>query len=127
MAKKQLPESYHCPLPDERVAVTHKFVVGGNKGYITAGMYEDGRIGEVFIVMSKTGSSMAGLLDCFSIAVSTGLQHGVPLQRFVDKFKMQRFEPAGFTDHPVIRDATSVIDYVFQWLELRFLTNSEKQ
>jgi ribonucleoside-diphosphate reductase alpha chain len=111
----------HKSMPDERTAITHKFTVGGHKGYVTAGLYKEGGVGEVFIVMSKTGSSMAGLLDCFSIAVSTGLQHGVPLKRFVDKFKTQRFEPAGFTGHPEIKQATSVVDYVFQWLELRFL------
>ena len=113
-------------MSDEREAITHRFVVGGHKGYVTVGIYEDGRPGELFIVMAKTGSTVAGLMDCFATAISIGLQYGVPLAAFVDKFVYQQFEPKGFTDHPTIREATSVMDYIFQWLALRFDIPVEK-
>jgi ribonucleoside-diphosphate reductase alpha chain len=107
-------------MPETRDARTHKFSVDGHDGYITAGYYEDGKLGELFIKMSKEGSTIGGLMDVFSIAVSIGLQHGAPLERFVDKFEYTRFAPSGFTKNADIRQATSVVDYVFRWLNLEF-------
>jgi adenosylcobalamin-dependent ribonucleoside-diphosphate reductase len=107
-------------MPETRDARTHKFSVDGHDGYITAGYYEDGKLGELFIKMSKEGSTIGGLMDVFSIAVSIGLQHGAPLDRFVDKFEYTRFAPAGFTKNTDIRQATSVVDYVFRWLNMEF-------
>ena len=107
-------------LPDERQSITHRFSVSGHKGYINVGMYEDGTPGEVFIVMAKTGSTVSGLMDCLSIAVSIGLQHGVPLETFARKFIGQRFEPQGFTTNPAINEASSIMDYLFRWLAAKF-------
>jgi len=107
-------------LPDERPSITHRFCVSGHKGYINVGMYEDGAPGEVFIVMAKTGSTISGLMDCFSIAISMGLQYGVPLEAFARKFVGQRFDPRGFTTNPEIKEATSIMDYIFQWLAAKF-------
>jgi ribonucleoside-diphosphate reductase alpha chain len=112
-------------LPAERTAVTHKFRVGEQEGYITVGLYEDGSPGEVFIKMAKEGSTLAGLMDSFAIVTSIALQYGVPLKVLVDKFIHTRFEPSGYTDNPKIRFASSVVDYVFKWLALRFLPESE--
>lgn len=113
-------ESIRRRLPDERTGITHRFSVSGHKGYINVGMYEDGAPGEVFIVMAKTGSTISGLMDCFSIAISMGLQYGVPLEAFARKFVGQRFEPQGFTTNSEIKEATSVMDYIFQWLAAKF-------
>ncbi|MCS6783894.1 MAG: adenosylcobalamin-dependent ribonucleoside-diphosphate reductase [Candidatus Caldarchaeum sp.] len=112
-------------LPAERQAITHKFRVGEQEGYITVGLYEDGSPGEVFIKMAKEGSTLAGLMDAFSIVTSIALQYGVPLRVLVEKFIHTRFEPSGFTDNPQIRFAKSVVDYVFQWLALKFLPEKE--
>ena len=109
-------------LPDERPSITHKFSIAGHEGYITVGMYEDGRPGEIFIVMSKEGSVVSGLMDSFATAISLGLQYGVPLQVMVDKFSHTRFEPSGITNNPKIRFAKSVTDYIFRWLAEKFLT-----
>lgn len=108
-------------LPDERQAITHKFSISGHEGYITIGMYEDGTPGEVFIVMAKQGSTVSGLMDAFATGISLALQHGVPLSTMVDKFSHLRFEPAGFTNNPEIPMAKSVMDYIFRWLQSRFL------
>jgi ribonucleoside-diphosphate reductase alpha chain len=108
-------------LPDERRSITHKFSVGGHDGYLTVGMYEDGRPGEIFIVMAKAGSTLSGVMDSFATAVSLGLQHGVPLELFVNKFAHVRFEPHGFTKNPDIPIAKSIIDYLFRWLGIKFL------
>lgn len=110
-------------LPAERQAITHKFSIAGHDGYITVGIYEDGKPGELFIKMAKTGSTINGLLDSFALAVSLGLQYGVPLEVLVNKFSHQRFEPAGFTQNPNIRIAKSITDYIARWLALRFLTD----
>ncbi|MDW8084021.1 MAG: adenosylcobalamin-dependent ribonucleoside-diphosphate reductase [Candidatus Caldarchaeum sp.] len=112
-------------LPIERKAITHKFRVGEQEGYITVGLYEDGSPGEIFIKMAKEGSTLAGLMDSFSIVTSIALQYGVPLKVLVDKFIHTRFEPSGFTDNPQIRFAKSVVDYVFQWLAIKFLPEKE--
>jgi ribonucleoside-diphosphate reductase alpha chain len=111
-------------LPDERQSVTHKFSVGGHDGYLTVGMYEDGTPGEIFIVMAKAGSTLSGVMDSFATALSLGLQHGVPLRLFVNKFSHVRFEPHGFTKNPDIPIAKSIIDYIFRWLGIKFLGES---
>lgn len=107
-------------LGDTREAITHKFNVGGQEGYITVGLYEDGRPGELFIQMAKEGSTMGGLMDTIGTLTSISLQYGVPLKTLVDKFSHQRFEPHGFTSNPKIRSASSIIDYIFRWLETEF-------
>jgi ribonucleoside-diphosphate reductase alpha chain len=114
-------------LPTDRTAFTHKFQVGGHEGYITVGMYEDGLPGEVFITMSKEGSSVSGLMDCFATSISLALQYGVPLQVLVDKFVHTRFEPSGFTKNPQIPVAKSVMDYLFRWMASKFLSDEEQE
>jgi ribonucleoside-diphosphate reductase alpha chain len=111
-------------LPDERQSITHKFTIGGHDGYLTVGMYEDGTPGEIFIVMAKAGSTLSGVMDSFATAVSLGLQHGVPLRLFVNKFSHVRFEPHGFTKNPDIPITKSIIDYIFRWLGIKFLGES---
>jgi ribonucleoside-diphosphate reductase alpha chain len=108
-------------LPDTRHSVTHKFSVSGHEGYITVGLYPDGRPGELFITMAKEGSTIGGLMDCFGTAVSMSLQYGVPLEVYVNKFSHTRFEPMGFTKNPDIKIAKSIVDYIFRWLGITFL------
>lgn len=112
-------------LPDERASVTHKFSVAGHEGYITVGLYPGGTPGEVFISMNKAGSTISGLMDTLAVSVSTGLQYGVPLRFFVDKFSHVRFEPSGWTGNPQVPYAKSIIDYLFRWLGKRFLGLTE--
>ena len=112
-------------LPPTRGSETHKFSVAGHEGYLTYGMYEDGSLAEMFIRMHKTGSTMSGLLDAFAITVSIALQHGVPLKELARKFIYGRYEPAGFTQNPDIQIATSITDYIFRYLSLRFLAPEE--
>ncbi|MFZ6015056.1 MAG: vitamin B12-dependent ribonucleotide reductase [Patescibacteria group bacterium] len=114
-------------LPDERRSITHKFQIGPHKGFITVGLYDDGTPGEVFVTMSKEGSVLSGLLDVFSTSVSIGLQYGVPLKILVNKFAHVRFEPSGFTTNANIRVAKSIVDYIFRWLGLKFLTPEERR
>ena len=109
-------------LPDERRSITHKFSIAGHEGYITVGMYEDGTPGEIFLTMSKEGSTISGLMDSFATAISLALQYGVPLQTLVDKFGHTRFEPSGITNNPDIRFAKSIMDYIFRWLGVKFLS-----
>ncbi len=113
-------------LPDERPSITHKFSIAGHEGYITVGMYDDGLPGEIFIVMSKEGSVVSGLMDSFATSISLGLQYGVPLEVMIDKFSHTRFEPSGITDNPQIRFAKSVVDYIFRWLADKFLGEEER-
>ncbi len=113
-------------LPDERSARTHKFSIAGHEGYITVGMYEDGTPGEVFLRMSKEGSTISGLMDTVAVMTSIALQYGVPLKALVDKFAHTRYEPSGFTQNPEIPVAKSVTDYVFRWLGLNFLSADEE-
>ena len=108
-------------LPDTRHSITHKFSVSGHEGYITVGLFEDGRPGELFITMAKEGSTIGGLMDAFGTAISMSLQYGVPLEDYVRKFSHMRFEPQGFTKNPDIRIAKSLIDYIFRWLGIQFL------
>jgi len=110
-------------LPVERASVTHKFSVGGHEGYITVGMYQDGRPGEIFIKMSKEGSTLSGVMDGLALTVSLGLQYGVPLKVFVDKLLNTRFEPSGITPNPNIRFVSSVLDYIARWLGGRFISS----
>ena len=108
-----------CPTRGE--SITHKFNIAGHEGYITVGLYDDGRPGELFITMAKEGSTIGGLMDCFGTAVSMSLQYGVPLEVYVSKFSHTRFEPMGHTKNPDIRIAKSIVDYIFRWLGITFL------
>jgi ribonucleoside-diphosphate reductase alpha chain len=110
-------------MPYERASVTHKFSVSGHEGYITVGMYADGRPGEIFIKMSKEGSTLSGVMDGLALTVSLGLQYGVPLKVFVDKMLNTRFEPSGITANPNIRFVSSVLDYLARWLGGRFISS----
>jgi ribonucleoside-diphosphate reductase alpha chain len=114
-------------MPDERKALTHKFQIGPHKGFITVGLYDDGTPGEIFVTMSKEGSVLSGLLDVFSTSVSIGLQYGVPLKILVNKFAHVRFEPSGFTTNANIRVAKSIVDYIFRWLGLKFLSPEDRR
>jgi len=116
-----VPKPYRHKLPDERAAVTHKFSVAGHEGYLTVGLYEDGQPGEIFITMAKEGSTISGLMDSFATAVSLALQYGVPLKVLCDKFSHMRFEPSGWTNHPQIRYAKSIMDYIFRYMAYKFL------
>ena len=108
-------------LPKRRGTQTTSFAVGGAEGYLTAGSYPDDGLGELFLKFGKQGSTLAGVMDAFSIAVSIGLQYGVPLETYVEKFTNLRFEPAGLTDDPDVRMAQSIMDYVFRRLALDHL------
>ena len=116
------PTAVRRKLPDERESITHKFSIGGHEGYITVGKYEDGTPGEIFITMAKEGSTISGLMDSFATMTSMALQHGVPLQLLVDKFTHMRFEPSGFTRNPEIPMTKSIMDYIFKWLAIKFLS-----
>jgi ribonucleoside-diphosphate reductase alpha chain len=113
-------------LPDERHAITHKYSIAGHEGYVTVGMYEDGKPGEIFLVMAKEGSTISGLMDAFATSISMALQYGVPLEALVEKFSHVRFEPSGFTKNPEIPYAKSITDYIFRWLASKFLS-AERQ
>jgi ribonucleoside-diphosphate reductase alpha chain len=113
---------YRRHLPDERQSVTHKFRVGEQEGYVTVGLYDEGLPGEIFVNISKEGSTIRGLMDAVAMLTSVALQYGVPLQNLVDKFRGVHFEPAGLTGNPQIPVSSSLVDYIFRWLELRFLT-----
>jgi len=127
----QLPVPTERPirrhLPDERRSITHKFSIAGHEGYITVGMYEDGTPGEIFITMAKEGSVISGLMDAFATAISLALQYGVPLEKLVEKFSYTRFQPSGFTNNPQIPVATSIVDYIFRWLGMKFLNQQPPQ
>ena len=114
------PMANRYKLPDERASFTHKFSIGGHEGYLTVGLYPDGSPGEIFVRMAKEGSVIAGLMDSFATAISLALQHGVPLHLLIEKFKGTRFEPSGFTGNQEIPIATSIMDYLFRWLAIRF-------
>src|SRR5919204_1229814 len=114
-------------LPDERRAITHKFDIQGHEGYITVGTYDDGTPGEIFLVMSKEGSTISGLMDAFATSISLALQYGVPLEVLVKKFAHTRFEPSGFTKNPEIPIAKSITDYIFRWLASKFLSGAQQE
>jgi ribonucleoside-diphosphate reductase alpha chain len=119
------PRARRHKLPDERISVTHKFNIAGHEGYITVGLYKNGMPGELFITMAKEGSTVSGLMDSFACASSIALQHGVPLRLLCDKFAHTRFEPSGWSNNQDIGFAKSIMDYIFRWLELRFLTGQQ--
>jgi ribonucleoside-diphosphate reductase alpha chain len=119
VAGKALPARRR--LQDERSSITHKFSIAGHEGYITVGMFEDGTPGEVFITMSKEGSTVSGLMDSLATSISIALQYGVPLRVMVDKFSHARYEPSGFTNNSDIPIAKSISDYIFRWLGKKFL------
>lgn len=125
--KKEEKKLIRRRLPATRSSETHGFSVAGHEGYITYSTYEEGNLAEVFIRMSKQGSTLSGLLDAFAISISMSLQHGVPLSLLARKFAFMRFEPAGYTSNPDIQVATSITDYIFRYLSLRFLSPSELQ
>ena len=108
-------------LPETRTAITHKFDIAGHEGYMTVGLFEDGQPGELFITMAKEGSTIGGLMDAIGTLTSLALQYGVPLSALVRKFAHVRFEPSGFTKNPEIRNAASIMDYVFRWMALQFI------
>lgn len=116
---------YRKKLLDERASITHKFSVGGHEGYITVGMYENGQPGEIFITMSKEGSTISGLMDAFATSTSLNLQYGVPLKILINKFSHVRFEPSGFTNNKDIPMVKSIMDYIFRWMALKFLNKEE--
>jgi ribonucleoside-diphosphate reductase alpha chain len=112
-------------LQNERSAITHHFAFGGHEGYLTVGFYPNGQPGEIFIRMAKAGSTIAGLMECFGTVVSVSLQHGVPLKVLCDKLSHTRFEPSGWTGNAEIGYAKSIMDYLFRWMELRFLSGKQ--
>jgi ribonucleoside-diphosphate reductase alpha chain len=121
------PRPARRKLPDERHSLTHKFSIAGHEGYITVGMYEDGKPGEIFLVMAKEGSTISGLMDAFATSISMALQYGVPLEALVEKFSHVRFEPSGFTKNGEIPYAKSITDYIFRWLASKFLSSEQAQ
>ena len=109
-------------MPRERQSITHKFSIGGHEGYITAGMYEDGTVGEIFLTdIGKEGSTLRGMMNAFATSISIALQYGVPLETLVEKFCYMRFDPEGMTTNPEIPFAKSMPDYIMRWLASRFL------
>jgi ribonucleoside-diphosphate reductase alpha chain len=125
-AEQQMPEPVRKKMPKERESITHKFAIGGHEGYITAGKYDDGTLGEIFLTdIGKEGSTLRGLLNAFATAISLGLQYGVPLETFVRKFSYMRFEPEGITGNPEIPFAKSMPDYIMRWLASRFIEDTE--
>jgi ribonucleoside-diphosphate reductase alpha chain len=120
------PRAVRHKLQEERASITHKFKVGDHEGYITVGLYPNGDPGELFVTMAKEGSTVSGLMDSFALAVSIALQHGVPLKLFCEKFAHTRFEPSGWSGNADIGYAKSIMDYIFRWLQLRFLTGQQQ-
>jgi ribonucleoside-diphosphate reductase alpha chain len=119
--RQKVSKPVRLRMADTRVAITHKFDIAGHEGYITVGLYENRQPGELFIQMSKEGSTIGGLMDTVATLTSLALQYGVPLESLVKKFAHQRFEPSGFTKNPDIRNASSITDYVFRWLGCQFI------
>ena len=121
---ERLPERER--MPRERESITHKFSIAGHEGYITAGKYEDGRVGEIFLTdIGKEGSTLRGMMNAFATAISIGLQYGVPLEVFVKKFSYMRFDPEGITKNPEIPFAKSMPDYIMRWLASRFIDDPD--
>src|SRR5256886_12858471 len=109
-------------MPQERMSITHKFSIAGHEGYIQAGMYEDGTVGEIFLTdIGKEGSTLRGMMNAFATSISIALQYGVPLETLVRKFSYMRFDPEGITNNPEIPFAKSMPDYIMRWLASRFL------
>jgi ribonucleoside-diphosphate reductase alpha chain len=119
------PAANRHRLPDERTAITHHFTIGDHEGYLTVGLYPNGQPGEIFIRMAKAGTTISGLMECFGAVASVALQHGVPLQVLCDKLSHTRFEPSGWTGNEELGYAKSIMDYLFRWMELRFLSGKQ--
>lgn len=115
------PAPYRHKLPDTHRSITHKFDIGGHKGHVIVGLYKDGSPGEMFISMAKEGSTLSGIMDNFSVAISYAIQYGVPIERLIKKFSHTRFEPSGWSGDSRIGYAHSILDYIFRWLELEFV------
>lgn len=129
-ARLQIGKPVRTRLPDTRHAITHKFSVGGHEGYLIVGLFENGSPGELFITMAKEGSTIGGLMDTIGRLTSMALQYGVTVETLAEKFRHQRFEPCGYTQNPEINTASSIIDYVFRWMEIQFVQSrkvSEKE
>jgi len=124
-ASSELVRALRRRLPDERRAITHHFSIAGHEGYLTVGVYDDGSPGEIFVRMAKEGSTISGLMDAIATLASLALQHGVPLEVLCAKFGHTRFEPSGWSGNPKIGYATSLMDYLFRWMELKFLTREQ--
>ena len=122
-----MQEPVRQKLPRTRNSRTFSFRVADCHGYVTVGEYEDGRPGELFLKVAKQGSTLAGIMDAFAIGLSMGLQYGVPLEAFIEKFTNVRFEPAGMTDDPDIRFATSLIDYISRRLAVEYLPKDKRE
>jgi ribonucleoside-diphosphate reductase alpha chain len=122
---KAPPRAVRHRLQEERASITHKFSIAGHEGYITVGLYPNGQPGEIFIRMAKEGSTVSGLMDAFATSVSLALQHGVQLKVLCEKFAHTRFEPSGWTGNEQIGYAKSLMDYIFRWLNLRFLSGEQ--
>jgi ribonucleoside-diphosphate reductase alpha chain len=120
------PRSVRHKLQEERASITHKFKVGDHEGYVTVGLYPNGDPGELFVKMAKEGSTVSGLMDSFALAVSLALQYGVPLKTFCEKFAHTRFEPSGWSGNAEIGYAKSIMDYIFRWMQMRFLTGQQQ-
>ena len=125
-AEVEMAQPVRKKMPRERESITHKFSIAGHEGYITAGKYDDGTVGEIFLTdIGKEGSTMRGLLNAFATSISLGLQYGVPLETFVRKFSYMRFEPEGMTGNPEIPFAKSMPDYIMRWVASRFIEDTE--
>jgi ribonucleoside-diphosphate reductase alpha chain len=120
-AKEVKKEAIKKSLPDERSSITHKFNIAGHEGYLTVGLYEDGTPGELFVKMSKEGSVISGLMDSLAKSISLAIQHGVPLESLIDKFVGTKFDPSGVTINKDIPIAKSIVDYIFTWLDQKFV------
>ncbi len=123
--KKEEFKAVRRKLQEERKAIAHKFRVGNQEGYLHVGLFEDGSPGELFVKMAKQGSTLSGLMDSFAIAISVGLQYGVPLKVWIQKFTNTRFEPQGWTDNPEVPVAKSIMDYIFKWMAFKFLPKED--
>ena len=125
-AVDETPQPVRRKMPRERQSITHKFSIAGHEGYITAGKYEDGSVGEIFLTdIGKEGSTLRGMMNAFATAVSIGLQYGVPLETLVQKFSYMRFDPEGITQNPEIPFAKSMPDYIMRWLASRFIADAD--
>ncbi|TMB99067.1 MAG: vitamin B12-dependent ribonucleotide reductase, partial [Chloroflexi bacterium] len=125
--QEAIPHPVRRRLPATRQSRTHKFSIEGHEGYLTAGLYEDGAPGEIWLVMAKEGSTLSGIMDAFATSISLALQYGVPLRDLVNKFSHMRFEPSGRTENKEIPVAQSIVDYIFRWLASQFLSEEEKE
>ncbi len=126
-ASEGAPQTFRARMPATRHSITHKFQIAGHEGYMTVGLYDDGRPGELFITMAKEGSTVGGIMNAFGTAISLCLQYGVPLHALVSKFSHSRFEPSGYTNNPDIPIAKSLVDYIFRWLDITFPNGATEQ